>query len=309
MFSKIAVRNIPQHIFNALEELATKHDRSTEAEVRQAIQAWVEPAIVQGERNARRREVAERLNRLLEQANNYLYDEMRPSHVAQEIGLERAEEVEDWFLGEREPTFRELSAIAKLFGISAPWLIHGDGKIFFVGNHRLAEDPVTAVEWLTSWPDETDSLKTIHLIRAMDEVGSLYVVKESQQKRFLLYYTPTHVSEAIGAGGESMLTHLFVTLELLYKRWTKSGAKYHVKGHQIKQDEIATLMNGNTNPGPFLEKNSASMWWEDIWDRSMIEKNTYWTGWRALCDRIERSITLTPALISLREKIRNGELR
>lgn len=309
MFSKISVRNIPQHIFNALEVLATKHDRSTEAEVRQAIQAWVEPTLIQEERNTRRREVAERLKRALEQVNDYRHDKMRPSHIAQGIGLERAEEVEDWFLGEREPTFRELSQIAELFGIGAPWLIHGDGKMFPVEGYRVPEDPVAAVDWLTTWPDQADTLKTLHLIRSSDESGSLYIVKESEKKRFLMYHTPTHVSESIGAGGEAMLTHLFVTLELLYKRWTKGGAGYHVAGHQIRQDEISLVMKGNKNPGSFLDNNGVSMWWEDIWDRAMVDRNTYWTGWRSLCDRIERAIVATPHLSEIRQKIRSGEIR
>jgi plasmid stability protein len=46
MFSKIAIRNIPSQIFRALETLADLHDRSTEAEARQALRAWVEPLLV-----------------------------------------------------------------------------------------------------------------------------------------------------------------------------------------------------------------------------------------------------------------------
>lgn len=106
-----------------------------------------------------------------------------------------------------------------------------------------------------------------------------------------------------------MLMHLFVTLELLYKRWTKGGAGYHVSGHQIRPDELSLLMKGNRNPGSFLENNGVSMWWEDIWDRSMIDRNTYWTGWRSLCDRIERAIAAMPRLSEIRQNIRNGELR
>lgn len=313
MFGKISVRNIPQQIFNALEALADRHDRSTEAEARQAIQAWVEPSIVQEERNTRRKEVAERLARLLQQVNASRYgQQMRPSHVAQSIGEEGAEEVEDWFLGQKEPPFAKLEAISHLFGIEAKWLQHGDGHIYPVASQRVAENPEEAVRWLTTWETEHEAggeVKTIHLIRNMNEQGDLYIVKESAKGHFRIYHTPTHVSEVIGAGGESMLTHLFVTLELLYKRWTKSGANFQVIGHQLKPSDVALLTNGQTNPGALLRDKGVSMWWEDIWDRAMVDKENYWPGWRSLCDRIERAVATSKHLTEIRDKIRSGELR
>lgn len=314
MFSKISVRNIPRQIFNALEALATRHDRSTEAEVRQAIQAWVEPAIIQEERNTRRKEVSERLARLLQQVNADQHGQkLRPSHVAQNMGGERAEEVEDWFLGQNEPTFAQLEAIAHLFGIEATWLQHGDGHIYpVVESQRVPENPEDAVRWLTTWESEHqtgDKVKTIHLIRNMNEQGGLYIVKESARGHFRIYKTPIHVSEHIGAGGESMLTHLFVTLELLYKRFTKGGVDFQVIGHQLKPSDVTLLTHGQTNPGALLRDNGVSMWWEDIWDRPMIEKQNYWPGWRTLCDRIERAIAASKHLTDIRDKIRSGELR
>jgi plasmid stability protein len=313
MFSKISIRNIPQHIFSALEALATHHDRSTEAEARQAIQSWVEPSMVKDERSVRRKEVAERLSRLLQQVNAEKHiQRVRPSHVAQSIGEDRAEEVEDWFLGLKEPTFTQLEAIADLFGIEKKWLQHGDGRIYPVKTERLPQDPESAVQWLTTWesvePTE-DKVKRLHLIREMDENGMLHIVKESERGHFRIYSTPTHVSDRIGSGGEAMLTHLFVTLELLYKRYTKGGAGFSVVGHQLKPDDVTLLNNGNTNPGALLRDNNVSMWWEDIWDKAMVEKQAYWPGWRALCESIERAIAANKHLNDIRNKIRSGELR
>jgi plasmid stability protein len=312
MSGKILVRNLPQQILTALESLATQHDRSTEAEARQAIKAWVEPSLIQEERNVRRKEVSERLTRLLQQVNADMGQKIRPSHVAQKIGEERAEEVEDWFLGQGEPTFAQLGAIADAFGIQAKWLQHGDGHIYPVENKRLPENPEEAVQWLTSWEPTKQvegTLETIHLIRNMDEQGGLYIVKKSEQGHFRIYYTPTHVSEFIGAGGESMLAHLFVTLELLYKRFTKGGTDFYVIGHQLKPTDVTLLTNGQTNPGALLRNNGTSTWWEDIWDRSMVDNKNYWPGWRSLCDRIEQAIAKKEYLMDIRTKLRNGSLR
>lgn len=92
MFSKLAVRNIPNHIFSALENLAISHDRSTEAEARHAIRSWVEPALYSHERNARCASIAERLGRLLEQLNEASSTQVKPSHIALAIGEPKAKD-------------------------------------------------------------------------------------------------------------------------------------------------------------------------------------------------------------------------
>jgi hypothetical protein len=114
------------------------------------------------------------------------------------------------------------------------------------------------------------------------------------------------VSEDIGAGGEASLAALFVTLELLYKRYTSSSA-LTVLGYLLPMDDIAQLADGNTHPGTLLNDGSRSMWWEDIWDHKMAPQNTYWPGWRSLYERIERVIAARKYLNELRTRIRAGE--
>jgi plasmid stability protein len=311
MFSKIAIRNIPSQIFRALETLADLHDRSTEAEARQALRAWVDPLLVQDGRNTRRKEVAERLNRMLTQVNaGRRGPKLTPSHIAEAIQEERAEDVEDWFLGEKEPSFSQLSAIASLLGVDSEWLKHGDKSLYPPEYVRLSENPFEAVDWLMSWEfvdEQPDGkVKTLHLIRADDASGGLYIVKESDKGHFRTYYTPVHVSEEIGAGGEASLAALFVTLELLYKRYTAMGSGIMVLGYQLRPDDIAQLTNGNTHPGSLLKEGLRSMWWEDIWDREMAPKHNYWSGWKQLHERIERVILARTNLNELRTRIRQG---
>ena len=311
MFSKIAIRNIPNQIFRALETLADLHDRSTEAEARQALQAWVAPLLVQDSRNTRRKEVAERLNRMLTQVNSGRRGtKLTSSHIAEAIKEERAEDVEDWFLGEKEPSFSQLSAIASILGADSDWLKHGDKALYPPEYERLSENPFEAVDWLLSWniadkqPD--GKVKTLHLIRADDSTGGFYIVKESDKGHFRTFHTPIHVSEEIGAGGEASLAALFVTLELLYKRYTATGSGIMVLGYQLRPDDIAQLTTGNTHPGSLLKEGSRSMWWEDIWDKEMAPKHSYWSGWKSLYDRIERVICARTNLNELRTRIRQG---
>jgi plasmid stability protein len=313
MFKKISIRNIPSQIFQALETLAYRHDRSTEAEARQALRAWVEPLSVQDSRNSRSKAVAARLNLMLSQVNaGQQGRDLAPSHIAEAIKEERAGEVEDWFLGEKEPSFAQLEAIASFLGVNSEWLKHGDKTLYPPEYHRLSENPFEAVDWLLTWNDTTDAssdgtVKTLHLIRADNDTGGLYIVKESDQGHFRTFYTPIHVSEAIGAGGEASLAALFVTLEILYKRYTKMGSDIMVLGYQLRPNDITQLTGGNTHPGVLLKEASRSMWWEDLWDRKMAPHHNYFPGWQSLYERIDRVISGKASLNKIRTQIRQGE--
>jgi hypothetical protein len=248
-------------------------------------------------------EIPTRLNRLLEQVNTDRHDKIRPSHVAQMLGEAHAVEVEDWFLGKRIPTFDKLLAISELFGVETKWLQHGDGHIYPVESERLPRNPFEASNRLLNWDDDKDKLEELHFIRAMDDAGSLYIIKKSRREHFRIYYTPIHVSEMIGASGQADLMSLFLTLELIYKRYTRSEFDVHVVGHQLTREDISILTTGNTNPAVFLNK-ARSTWWEDIWDRKM-NGNDYWLGYHPLRDRIERCIASDAHLAKWRENIRS----
>ena len=246
-----------------------------------------------------------RLNCLLEQINVDRYEKVRPSHIAHDLGKEDAVEVENWFLGKRTPTFADLSAIAELYGIEPNWLQHGDGHIYPVDFERLPRNPFEAEKWLINWESGADTLEVLHLIRELDDTGSLYIVKKSKRGRYQIYHTPIHISEMIGTSGEVDLMHLFITLELLYKR-PSGGTGSRVVGHQLKHDDISLLVKGNTNPEKFL-KNGTCTWWEDIWDQKM-SGHDYWPGYEALRARIERGIATDTRLTEWRENIRTGKL-
>lgn len=313
MVSKIAIRNIPDEVFRALETLADSRDRSTEAEARVALRAWVEPVLVQERRNNRRKKIAERLNQALIQFNaEKRGGTLTPSHVAEAINEKRAEHVEDWFLGVQEPDFSQLTAMANLFGVKPEWLKHGDLAMYSVEHKRLPENPFEAVDWLLTWdPEEPSdgSLKTLNLIRSEDREGALFLVKESDKGHFRTFGTPIHVSEEIGQGGEAALAALFLTLELLYKRYTTASGhtnKLTITGYQLQPDDVNQLMTGDSNPRSLLARGVQSTWWEDLWDSAMAPKQSYWPGWKALYTRIENVITNRPRLNETRSRIRQG---
>lgn len=310
MFGKISIRNIPERIWVTLEALAVEHDRSTEAEARHALRSWVEPSLLVQERSSRRMEVATRLQNLLEETNSGRFGSpIRPSHLAQAIGEEHVEAVENWFTGQTEPSFSQLKAIAKYMGAVVEWLQHGDGNMFPIKRHQLSDDATEAVTWLLTWDKEetSSSLKTLHFVREASKTGSLLVVKESSNGHFKTFTTQYHVSDEIGAGGESHLAHLCVTLELLYKHYTQNSTGLMVRSCLLKPSEYESLWKGNTNPQAILNKSINTPWWEDIWHESMFDKNDYWIGWKELCKRISRSIESRSHLAENRDKIKTGD--
>lgn len=313
MFSKLAVRNIPDYIFTALESLAIAHDRSTEAEARHAIRAWVEPTLMIKERNARCAQVAERLGRMMIQLNERRMLKIKPSHIARDIGEPRAKEVEDWFLGLVEPTFDQLEAIATTYGVQFDWLAHGDSSIFKVDSVSLSEDVMDAVDWLLSWDEGNDDLEDnlIHLyfVRELSESGALAIVKYSSLGRFKIFRTNYHVSEKIGNTGESDLRNLFLIWQLLYRRYTKSLSQIKlIDGYLIHPQEFDLLLKGNICPSTILDHNDGSKWWEDIWDEKMQSNREYWPGWTSLYQRINNSIQLSERTSTLHSKIKAGDM-
>lgn len=294
MLGKIAIRNIPAAIWEGLETLARQHERSTEGEARYALQSWVEPQIQRKERSARRIEVSARLRDLLEQTNKAVRGRViRPSHIAQEIGEDYAECVENWFSGEQEPSFKQLDAIAAYLGGVSVWLRHGDLQMFPIESARIPESPAEGVEWLLDLA-EPEKVSYLHLVRNSNETGSLAIVKQYSDLRCKTYITPYHVSEVIGGGGESSLAYLSVILELLYKYYTKCGTKVTIKSYLLSEEKFSVLLAGRTHPLSLLREISDTPWWEDFWDVTQFRKQEYWSGWKSVCERIHRIVESKP---------------
>lgn len=311
---KLLVRNIPRAIFDALGMLAERRDRSTEAEARQAIKAWVAPELVDDDRRTRLKLVAHRLNELLEQVNaDRAVNKVDYGHVALAIGEERAQHVEDWFLGLQEPTFRQLASVATHYGVNEVWLQLGTGSIYPVREVRIPEAAPEAVDWFMSWTDgelpEGDFLNRICLVRERNEGGHFSVVKISKGGRYKIYSTPYKVSEDIGAGGEGSLMRLFVAWELLYIRYTTAHAGLTIGSYLMAPEDVRALHKGNTNPAKLLAQAHESTWWEDVWDRQQYPTREYWPGWKSLCQRIDRAIDQSSSLAETRRKIRSSELK
>ncbi|MGC4244003.1 MAG: helix-turn-helix transcriptional regulator [Herbaspirillum sp.] len=307
MFGRIAIRNIPQVVFEGLEKLSQRHDRSVEAEARYAIRSWVEPLMQREEQSARRMEVAVRLREILEQVNSvHPGKTIKPSHVAQVIGESHAEAVENWFSGKVEPSFVQLERIAHYLGCAPAWLQHGDGSMIPKDYVRLPEQAMDAIAWLLD-EGEKEIATQVFFVRSVGQTGSLAIVKCYDRMNCKIFSTPYHVSEEIGAGGESSLACLFVMWHLLYELYGEGqryGVRQTIKSFLMAESGFKALLEGNQHPLILLkEQAEESTWWEDIWDVDHYPKRNYWSGWKSLCDRIRGVIEFRPRLAEERQQI------
>ena len=304
----MAIRGIPKNVLDNLEASALRHDRSVEAEARQALSAWVEPIALEAERSKRSLEVGLRLMRLLEQLNDSKTGEViRPSQIAEQIGESRASEVENWFLGREEPTFAQLNTLAKVFAADPDWLKHGQREMYSVEHQQLSENTIEAAKWMVEW-EKGEAVAAVHLLREASKTGSLLIVKESERRQFKTFNPGIHLSEVIGNGGESSLAHLWVTLRLLYKRHRRGNAHFMVFSYITQPAAVKQLMSGQVSAVNIVRDSSKEPWWEDVWDSNMYGKNSYWPGWLQLCERIDQVVSKNASLAEQMEAIRLGKL-
>jgi plasmid stability protein len=302
---KLTIRNLPARILDALSKLAEQRDRSTEAEARQALRAWVQPQIEGAERASRAVAVGQRLQYLQsELARLRTSPKATPSRIAEALGWSHAEKVERWFAGEAEPSFAELTQIADLLGCQTDWLLHGEGEPYSAIYTRIPEDAFAGPEWLLT-PSASGKKPRIYLIRCRSKAGEFAFVKSFSDWNAQVFTTPYHVSDEIGAGGESSLAWLSLVLEGLYKRWTGiEGSEIQIGGYLVSKESFSSLLAGKRHPVSILQEEEKSHWWEDFWDENQFRNSEYWPGWKAITERIYRVVEARQSMREQREKLK-----
>ncbi|ECW1494770.1 hypothetical protein OC150_004257 [Salmonella enterica] len=312
VMKKFQVRNFPDDAYFALEQLANENQRSVEGEARYALLKWIAPPeqVYSGE-ELYRQAVSGRLNTVLRKTNQFRnYKPLVPSNVAVELGIEDLGLVANWFSGDVLPSFTELQRLSKLFGCRADWLIHGEGDVYeWDSGVRMHGAGRAAVKHLLRPDSDGNKVTDIRLLREDSDTGALLIIREFENTRYVdAFWTNLHVSEAIGAGGESDLADFFVTLRALYKSFVKLDI--NVKGYLMPRSAYKQIREEEQAYPLMLLKDyrvNESMWWEDIWDKSQRGKFNYWKGDEALIRRIEDAIKRDKKLLDEIEAIKNPD--
>lgn len=304
---KITVRNLPAEVLRALNVLADHRDRSLEAEARQALRAWVSPQLENEIRTTRAAAIGQRLRYLQEEIDRArLGKSASPSRLAEALGWQYAENVELWFAGELEPSFEELSQIANLFGCTREWLLHGEGTPYSSQYQRIPEDAFAGADFLLA-PSETGVKPKLYLLRSKSKSGEFAYVRSYSDWHAHTYSTPYHISDSIGAGGESSLAALSVIFENLYRRWTRGDAtETSIQAFLVDDEDFSSILTGKRHPIGIIRHQEKSCWWEDFWDEDQFTKQNYWPGWGSIAARIAKVVEGRPSLKGQRERLRGN---
>lgn len=262
----------------------------------------------------------DRLNFCLKTINEATMADLSPEKIAELMGYESDSEITNYFYGIQKPSFKVLDNLANFFYINSEWLKNGSGKIFKVYSDRLSLDPINAVqELIGSNPtlesndlnNKTKKTQTLYLIRSSSKAGEFLVARKYNDWQIDISNYPIHISDQIGAGGTSMLKSLFVTLEILYKRFYvgKYGRDMTIVGCIIDEKSISDMLKGSIHPSTILRNIHNNPWWEDLWDASMLQKSLgessdpYWEGFRYLSTSIQDQVLKDDKLRSIKEHI------
>lgn len=308
---KFLIRNFPDDAHSALERLASQNERSLEGEARLALLKWITPPEINSSgEELFRKAVSERLNSVLKKTNDYLrYNPLQPSNIGVELGMEDLGLISNWFSGHILPTVTELRQLSKVFGCRPDWLIHGQGGVYqWESGVRLHGAGRIAVEHLLRPDDDGNKVTDIRLLRENDDTGALLIIRQFANTRHVdVFWTNLHISEAIGAGGESDLADFFVTLRALYKSYVKLNL--NVTGYLMSPTAFKKIVEEQQSYPLMLINEygvNESMWWEDIWDKTQRGKFSYWKGDLSLISRIEFAIKQHEFLIKEIENIKNN---
>jgi plasmid stability protein len=286
---KLNVRNLSSEVFDALTALSVTHDRSLEAEARQAIRAWVEPQLSRDARSGRALAVGQRLSHLLAEINRFTSGAPVPvSQIAEAMGLSHASAAQSWFAGEEEPSFTDLDRLVRVFGCDRDWLVHDRGAPFPSRYARIPENPAKAVAWLLKPPADGGAPPRLSLVRSAAQAGSFALVKHYGEWYAQTLRTPYHISDDAGGSGEATLAWLTLGLQALH-RACLDQSDGSIKSFIVGQAEFDALLAGRQHPENVLSSREAEEcpWWKDIWDESQFDRTDYWPGWANLVRRIK----------------------
>ena len=284
---RILVRNLSTEVLSALSKLASKAERSLEAEARQALKQWVEDHLNAASKMERTTQVSRRLHFLMDEIRALRSSEpISPSRVAAALDFEHASQVESWFAGEEEPSFKQLETLAQLLGANRNWLQYGEKSPFIVETIQLPRSPAAAVH-LLKIGDNAEEVKEIILVRSDSQRGELTIVCRLNSWKAITYRTHLHISEEIGGSGEAALAWFFLTLKRLHLAHIKDG--FLVSSYLLDEQGCSALGSGSRHALNVLKESKNARhncWWEDIWDEDQYPKHEYWPGWKQLARRI-----------------------
>ena len=257
--ASVVIRNLSDLFGRLLKERAARSGRTIEEEGRGILVAALsEPPPPERQREA----VARRLNRLLQLLNEapHAYAFKVPEMAAY-LRLNTASELESYFLGENEAPFSFLDQISEAFGLRPDWLKFGHRtEPFFLRGHSLGLNRERFIDHI-----KTVNPQKVYFVRSLNGEGYASIILRTAEWKYEGTYDDWHVSDHVGATGQSQLFELWKLLKKIEKDHDIGRITV---GRDLPPDLYLSLVRGEIFPGALLERQDRyrSNWHEDFTD-------------------------------------------
>lgn len=200
-------------------------------------------------------EVAERLNISVEQLNTN-EKSLSASLICDFLNYKSVSEVEDFFLGKKEPSLEFLKDYSNFFGLELDWLRHGKGSVFLQLN-QYETYPLgyrTCVNNLNP--------KEIYFVRSEGDSGYSGIILKLSNYKYLTLPSTYMICGNVGATGNLQIESFFDLIESL--SLNHSGK---INGLFIGEKVFSDLFCGKIYPGKVIKSaRKTSYWWDDFLD-------------------------------------------
>lgn len=179
------------------------------------------------------------------------------SKLAQLMKLHKVSELENVFIGKREPTFQFINDFCETFGVNKKWLIEGK-------EHPFSNDDQTKYDPLFYFEEiEKINPQGIYFIRANTETAQTFILLKISKWKFKIFHRTWHISDHVGAGGQGQLLSFYK----LIKKLDKKGYYSKCGGFTLDNNDFDALYFGDEFPGKYIDLGrSEDPWWDDLTD-------------------------------------------
>lgn len=202
--------------------------------------------------------IAERLQIILKLMNEARDEKFTIAQFSRILRLKKTSDLEKYFTGEDEPTFKFLKKFTKEFGINIEWLVEGKGYPFKWDRDvyiNLYEDSLNKIEELNPF--------VIYFVRAKSVNGETCLLLEVEDYKFIVLDTFIHFSGENGNGGQKQLVEFRkLIMTLIIER------NYITKGVIVSKKTFNQLYEGQIFPYSALirKKGNFDYWHDDFTD-------------------------------------------
>lgn len=201
-------------------------------------------------------EVAERLNVSIEHLNTR-EGIITFSLICDFLNWKSVSEIEDYFLGKKEPSLIFLEGYSNFFGIELDWLRHGKGNIFMKLNQ-----PNLSILGCLKYIVELNP-EQIYFVRSKCNDGYSGIILKMSNYKYLILPKNYKISSNVGEGGSREIEEFFDLIKSLSLRF----GGYKLNGLIISEDMFSDLFSGKLYFGKLIKtKSQINYWWDDFLD-------------------------------------------